>query len=150
MEQPEYSMLKRDRVELEYAPLYRKFGTGLTVFSPLKQGILTGKYNNGIPEDSRAQKTTGFLDSIEGDVLTKVAKLEPIAKKLGASQGQLALAWVIKNEHVSSAIIGATSVDQVTENLKSLELLDRLTPEVMKEIDEILGNAPELPLMRFT
>lgn len=155
MEQPEYNMLKRDRVEVEYAPLYRKFGTGLTIFSPLRRGILTGKYNSGvIPTDSRAHKEgSWFRDEIVNgkDMLERVAKLEGVAKKLGegVTQGQLALAWTIKNEHVSSAIIGATNVKQIQENLAAVPLVAEITPEIQDEIEQILGNKPSSGPMRF-
>jgi len=153
MEQPEYNLLKRDRVEAEYAPLYRKHGLGLTVFSPLRRGILTGKYNNGIPEDSRAAKEGSWFkkEIVEGgELLAKVAKLEPIAKRLGGTQGQLALAWVIKKPEVSSAIIGATSLKQVEENLGAIALVDKITDDVLKEIDDILGNVPQYPPARYS
>ena len=156
MEQPEYNMLKRERVELEYAPLYRKHGLGLTVFSPLRRGILTGKYNSGvIPTDSRAGKEgSWFLQEIlDGkELLARVALLADIAKRLGpdVTQGQLALAWVIKNEHVSSAIIGATSVKQIQENLAAVKVVDQLTPEIMTAIEEVLQNKPGKETMRFT
>jgi len=154
MEQPQYNMLTRNRVEVEYSGLYRKHGLGLTVFSPLMRGILTGKYNNGIPDDSRANKAGAewFKKQIvEGQAtLENVKKLEPIASKLGASMSQLALAWVVKNERVSSAIIGATSVQQINENLDSLKFVEKLTPDVLEEIDTALGNKPTALPMRFT
>lgn len=155
MEQPEYNMLKRDKVEVEFAGLYRKFGTGLTIFSPLRRGILTGKYNSGeIPADSRAAKEgSWFRDEIINgqDMLKRVAALEPIAKKLGleVTQGQLALAWTIKNPNVTSAIIGATNIKQVDENLAAVPLVERLTPELMEEIEKILGNKPKAIPMRY-
>ena len=155
MEQPEYNMLKRERVEVEYAGLYRKFGTGLTVFSPLRRGILTGKYNSGeIPVDSRAAKEgSWFRDEILNgqETLKRVAQLEPIAKKLGpeVTQGQLALAWTIKNPNVTNAIIGATNVKQIEENLAAVPLVDKLTPEIMEEIEQVLGNKPKGVPMRY-
>lgn len=158
MEQPQYNMLTRDKVEREFALLYEYYGTGLTIFSPLKTGILTGKYNDGIPEDSRYANATdafstgkaksygdeGWLKDIES-----TRKLAKIAEKLGADQTQLAYAWVIKNPHVSSAITGASKVEQVTKAVQSLALLEKLTPEVMKEIDDTLGNAPAPLTRRF-
>lgn len=154
MEQPQYNMLSRERVEVEYAPLYRKHGLGLTIFSPLQKGVLTGKYNNGIPEDSRANKSGAewFRDQIVNGkpMLERVARLDPIAKKIGATSGQLALAWVVKNEHVSSAIIGATSVAQIEENLAALRFVSKLTPEILEEVEAVLENKPKLPPMRFT
>lgn len=154
MEQPEYSMLHRDRVEREYAPLYRKHGLGLTIFSPLMRGILTGKYTHGIPEDSRANKSGAdwFRQQVANGkhILDRVARLEPIAQKIGATTGQLALAWVVKNERVSSAIIGATSVKQIQENLSALKFVEKLTPELLAEVEAVLENKPTLPPMRFT
>ena len=152
VEQPEYNMISRDRVEVEYAPLYRKCNLGLTVFSPLRRGILTGKYNQGIPSESRAAKEgSWFKEEIErgGDMLQRVARLEPIAKELGATTGQLALAWTLKHPHVSSAIIGATSVEQVEENLKAVQLVDRIDAGMMGRIDEVLQNRPESVPFRF-
>jgi len=155
MEQPEYNMLKRDRFEYEYEPLFRKFGTGTTVFSPLRRGILTGKYDNGVPEDSRAHKEGGwFKDEVTGEAgaktLASVKGLKAVSDKLGCNRAQLALAWVLKNENVSSAIIGATSVDQIDENIKALATLEKLTPAIMEEIDVILGNKPKPATWRFS
>ena len=158
MEQPQYNMLARDKVELEFSNLYEHYGTGLTIFSPLKTGILTGKYNDGIPEDSRiANSTDNFTASQKksyGDEqwqkqIEIVRKLKPVADKLGCDQSALAMAWVVKNPHVSSAITGASKVEQVTKSVKSLEVVPKLTPEVMKEIDDILGNAPTPLTRRF-
>lgn len=156
MEQPAYNMLDRVKVEGEFAHLYRDPGLGLTVFSPMKQGILSGKYRDGIPEDSRfAQKTVEYIngwwqtngkEKWDGIVET-VNKLQPIAERLGVKQSQLALAWVLSNENVSSAITGASSPQQVYENVGAVAVVDKLTPEILKEIDEILNNKPpELPL----
>jgi len=158
MEQPQYNMLVRERVEKEYALLYKECGIGLTPFSPLKGGILTGKYNDGIPSDSRfAQTTDNFISSAKKRFETeewqaeakKVAALKPVAEKLGTNQAMLAMAWVLKNPHVASAITGASRVEQVYEAVKSLDVLAKLTDEVMKEIDDILGNKPEALTMRF-
>ncbi|TDL16730.1 voltage-dependent potassium channel, beta subunit [Rickenella mellea] len=154
MEQPEYNLIKRDRVEVEYANLYPKHGLGLTVYSPLRRGILTGKYSSSdnIPADSRAAKEgSWFHDEIVNgrEMLDKVAKLRPIAEKLGATSGQLALAWVIRNEHVSSAIIGATSVAQLEENLGAVAVVEKLTDEVVKEIEDVMGTKPTGPPMRY-
>jgi len=160
MEQPEYNMFKRDRVEAEYSELYRKHGLGLTVFSPLRRGILTGKYNAGIPEGTRAHKEgSWFKDEIinGGEMLKKVEKLTDVATGLDelngkpVTTGQLALAWTIKNEHVSSAIIGATSVAQIDENLAAVELVQNgiLTDTVMENIEKILENKPKLVPKRY-
>jgi aryl-alcohol dehydrogenase-like predicted oxidoreductase len=154
VEQPEYNMISRTRVEIEYAPLYRKFNLGLTVFSPLRRGILTGKYNKGIPSGSRADKEgSWFKEEVEkgGDMLERVSRLEPLAKELGegVTTGQLALAWTLKHPNVSSAIIGATSVEQVRENLKAVELVEKIDKGLMDRIDEVLGNRPEGVPFRF-
>jgi len=154
MEQPEYNMLKRDRFEREYEPLFRKWGTGTTVFSPLRRGILTGKYDNGIPENSRAAKEGGwFKDEVSGEegakTLARVKKLKTVADKLSCTRAQLALAWTLKNPHVSSAIIGATSTSQIDENVAALAVLDKLTPELMAEIDAILENKPKADTWRY-
>ena len=158
MEQPQYNMLVRERCEREYQMLYETYGMGLTPFSPLKSGILTGKYNDGIPEDSRfAKSNDNFAKAMSERFGTedwaqeakKVAALKPIAEKLGASQANLAMAWVIKNPNVASAITGASRVEQVYDSVKALEVLPKLTDEIMKEIDEVLGNKPTPLVRRF-
>jgi voltage-dependent potassium channel beta subunit len=158
MEQPQYNMLYRDRVEREYALLYEKYGLGLTIFSPLKTGILTGKYNDGIPDDSRIAKASdGFTSSQRnsyGDeewkkTLAQVKQLKPIADKLNTDQATLALAWVLKNPNVSSAITGASKVDQIHKSVKALDLVEKLDDKIMAEIDEILQNKPEYPYRRL-
>ena len=158
MEQPAYNMLDRTKVETEFAHLYREVGLGLTVFSPMKQGILSGKYRNGVPDDSRfAQKGVEFIngfwqrtDKAKWDeVIQQINKLEPIAERLGAKQSQLALAWVLSNKNVSSAITGASNPEQVYENCKAVAVVEKLTPEILKEIDEILNNKPPEITARF-
>ena len=158
MEQPQYNLLTRERVEKEYALLYPEHGLGLTPFSPLKAGILTGKYNDGVPSDSRfAQSEDNFAKSMNARFQTedwqveakKVASLKPVAEKLGCSQAALAMAWVLKNPNVASAITGASRVGQVYDAVRSLEVVPKLTEEVMKEIDDILGNKPEPLVSRF-
>lgn len=158
MEQPKYNMLERTKVETEYAHLYREVGLGLTVFSPLNQGILSGKYKDGIPDNSRfAQQSVEFIkgywkrtgkEQWEGTI-KQVNKLEPIAEKLGIKLSVLALAWVLKNPNVSSAITGASSVDQIYENVKAVEAYKKLTPEILDEIDSILNNKPPTITSRF-
>jgi voltage-dependent potassium channel beta subunit len=150
VEQPQYNAFHRERFEKEYAPLYEKFQYGTTIWSPLASGLLTGKYNEGIPEDSRFatnkdffKKTVEELKSEEGQAkIEKVKKLTKVAEKLGASTSQLALAWAAKNPHVSTVILGASKVQQVHDNCAALKLLPKLTPEVMEEIEGILGNKP--------
>lgn len=158
MEQPQYSMLARDRVEKDYMLLYPNYGLGLTTWSPLRYGILTGKYNNGIPADSRfatsGDAVSKRMNESYGDekwegILKVVRKLKPIADRLGCSQANLALAWVIKNPNVSSAIIGASKPEQIDENIKAFDIVEKLTPEVMEEIDKVLENKPEQLTARF-
>lgn len=158
MEQPAYNMLEREKVEKEFYNLYREVGLGLTVFSPMKQGILSGKYKDGIPDNSRfAQTGVEFIDGWwkatgkekwDGIVET-VNKLQPITEKLGVKQSQLALAWVLSNKNVSCAITGASSAEQVYENVKAVAIVDKLTPEIFKEIDEILNNKPPTRPQRY-
>ena len=142
MEQPQYNLLHRDRVETEYARLYTDLGIGLTTWSPLASGVLTGKYNAGrIPPDSR-----GALKGYEwlGEKLTDparigvVRRLEPIAKDVGCTLAPLSIAWCLKNPHVSTVITGASRVGQVHENLKAIDVVPKLTPEVMARIDAAL------------
>jgi voltage-dependent potassium channel beta subunit len=143
MEQPQYNLFIRKRVEDEYARLYEDIGLGTTTWSPLASGLLTGKYNNGIPADSR-----GALPGYEWlrDALTdstrleKVRKLQEVADGLGCSLAQLSLAWCAKNPNVSTVITGASKVAQVHENLKALDVLPKLTPEVMAQINEVVGK----------
>jgi voltage-dependent potassium channel beta subunit len=141
VEQPQYHLFHRQRVEREYARLHDEIGLGLTTWSPLASGLLTGKYRGGtIPQDSRgALKNMDFLhktllDSAKNDA---VAKLEPIAAELGASVAQLAIAWVAKNPRVSTVITGASKLSQMQSNLGALPVIDKLTPEVLARIDEI-------------
>jgi voltage-dependent potassium channel beta subunit len=149
MEQPQYNMFHRDRVEVEYAPLYDEIGLGTTIWSPLASGILTGKYNDGIPADSRlALPDYGWLRPIvEGpggaEKLATVTKLAPLAKELDASLAQLAIAWCLANEDVSTVILGASKVSQITDNLGALDVAERLTPDVLERVEEILGNRPK-------
>jgi voltage-dependent potassium channel beta subunit len=143
MEQPQYNMLVREKVEREYARLFRDLGLGATIWSPLASGLLTGKYNDGIPSDSRGTlKGYEWLKPSITDPkrIGIVKKLVPIAADLGASMAQMALAWCLKNPNVSTVITGASRVEQVKENMKALEIVDKLTPEVMQRIDDTLGN----------
>lgn len=145
MEQPQYNLLVRDRVEKEYAPLYAELGLGTTVWSPLASGLLSGKYQQGIPEDSRAN-LPGYewlKANITPERLQRVAKLQPIAADLNCTLAQFAIAWCLKNPNVSTVITGASRVEQVHENLKALDVAARLTPEVLARVDEALGNKPQ-------
>lgn len=145
MEQPQYNMLHRERVEREYARLYRDLGLGTTIWSPLASGLLTGKYNDGIPADSRAN-LAGYewlRPHITNPKRVEVAKrLAGIAADLGISMAQMALAWCLKNPNVSTVITGASRVEQVQENMKALDAVEKLTPEVMQRIEEALGKQP--------
>ena len=143
MEQPQYNLLHRQRVEVEYARLYEDIGLGTTTWSPLASGLLTGKYNNGIPKNSRgALKGYDWLKDVltNKENLEKVAKLEKIAKQLDCTLAQFSIAWCAKNPNVSTVITGASRVEQVHENMKALEVLPKLTEDVMKEVNEIVGT----------
>lgn len=149
MEQPEYNMFHRDRFEKEYAPLYREEGLGTTIWSPLASGVLTGKYNDGIPAGSRMD-TPGFewlrkmLDSDRGrDRVEKVRQMSGVAKELGISMAEMALAWCLKNPNVSTVITGASKPEQVVQNMKALDAVSLLTSDVMDKLDGILQNKPE-------
>jgi len=140
VEQPQYHLFHRERVEKEYARLYEDIGLGLTTWSPLASGLLTGKYKAGIPKGSRgAMESMSFLREQLTDKAKNeaVAQLEGIAAELGASVAQLALAWVNHNPHVSSVILGASKLSQLEDNLKALAITPKLTPEVLAEIDRI-------------
>lgn len=138
MEQPEYNLFNRHKVETEFAPLYAKYGMGITTWSPLESGILTGKYQAGIPKGSRFAKHPELGQRLTQEKIKKVGKLQGLADRLGCTMSQLALGWCLKNRHVSSVITGATSVSQLKENLKAGEIKDLLTREILKEIDAIL------------
>ena len=141
MEQPQYNLFHRERVEQEYARLYADIGLGTTIWSPLASGMLTGKYNAGIPPDSRgALKGYEWLAERLTDAakIAVVKRLEPIARDLSCTLAQLALAWCLRNPHVSTVITGATRVAQVHENLKAREVVPKLTPDVMARIEAAL------------
>ena len=147
-EQPQYNAFHRQRFEVEYAPIFEQFKYGTTIWSPLAGGLLTGKYNNGVPADSRFANPDFEADkrpqTEEGKVkIEKVRRLTEVAKKVDGNVGQLALAWAAKNENVSSIILGATKPEQIHDNCGALKLLEKLTPEVMEEIEEILQNKPK-------
>ena len=151
MEQPQYNMFARERVEREYHRLYREVGLGTTVWSPLASGVLTGKYANGVPRGTRMdlpdyQWLRSRIDSPEGRAnVRKADDLVRLAQRLGMPPAQLAIAWCLKNRHVSSVILGASTPEQLRENLGSLERVPQLTDEVQETIEGILGNRPELP-----
>ncbi|MBK6644277.1 MAG: aldo/keto reductase [Anaerolineales bacterium] len=142
VEQPQYNLLERGRLEGDYVRFYKDYGYGTTTWSPLASGLLSGKYLGGIPKDSRGGlKGYEWLHSrlTDQERLKKVAALEPIAKEIGATLSQLALAWCLKNPFVSTVITGASRVEQVHENMKSAEFVEKLTPEIMDKIDAVFG-----------
>lgn len=152
MEQPQYNMLHRDRVEREYHRLYSEIGLGTTIWSPLASGILTGKYSQGIPDGSRMslpdyQWLRERLDTDEGRAqIARARELETLARELGMPLAQLAIAWCLKSPHVSTVILGASSADQLRQNLTAAEKVRSLTDEVMQRIEAVLDNRPELPV----
>ncbi len=140
MEQPQYHLFHRKRIEQEYARLYDDIGLGLTTWSPLASGLLTGKYRDGVPQDSRgARPELGFLlgGLTDASKNAAVGKLERVASELDCSVAQLAIAWVAKNPRVSSVIMGASKLSQLQSNLGALPVIERLSPEVMAKIDAI-------------
>jgi voltage-dependent potassium channel beta subunit len=142
VEQPQYNLLARDRVEKEYAPLYRDIGLGTTTWSPLASGVLTGKYNEGIPAGSRGT-VKGYEWLVERLTdpakIAKVRRLAPIASEIGCTLAQLAIAWCLKNPNVSSVITGASRPAQVKENMQALAVVPQLAPDVRARIDEALA-----------
>ena len=149
MEQPEYNMFHRERFESEYARLYSEIGLGTTIWSPLASGLLTGKYNEGIPEGTRGSlKGYEWLrDEFESEGarknIQKVRQLMPIAQDLGCSMAKLALAWCLKNPNVSTVITGASRAIQVSENMAAMEIVPKITGDVMEQIEAILDNKPK-------
>ncbi len=148
MEQPQYNMFERTKLEKDYLLLFRDHGLGTTIWSPLASGLLTGKYINSDPKDTRLniegmdwlkEKTLGDLSRIE-----KTKQLDKLAKELGATLPKLSIAWCVKNPHVSTTILGASKTEQLKETLTSIDILPLLTTEVMTKIDEILQNKPVL------
>ena len=147
MEQPQYNMFHRERVEKEYLPLYKEIGLGTTIWSPLASGVLTGKYNSGTPPGSRATlEGYEFLRQyvITSENIERVKKLQPIAKELGCTMAQLGLAWCLMNPNVSTVITGASRSEQVVENMKAPEVVPRVDSNVLERIEAILGNKPQL------
>jgi voltage-dependent potassium channel beta subunit len=152
MEQPQYNMLHRDRVEREYARLYDEIGLGTTIWSPLGSGVLTGKYAGGVPPRSRMSVPEyGWLrerviDSDEGRArIRKANDVAALAREIGLSPARLAIAWCLKNPHVSTVILGASRVEQLRENLTAPDAVARLSPEVLERLEAILQNRPEPP-----
>lgn len=151
MEQPQYNMFHRERFENEYRRLYGEIGLGTTIWSPLASGLLTGKYNNSAPVDTRINLTG--MEWLKEETIGEKAKekiekaklLSLMANKMGVSLPKLALAWCVKNNNVSTVILGASKTEQLKENLKSLEVVSMLTDEVLNEIELILRNKPVIP-----
>lgn len=145
MEQPQYNLFRRRRVEEELSPLCRDLGMGLTTFSPLYFGILSGKYNDGIPASTRAslEEMAWLRDNITPERIAIVRQLGEVAADLGLTNAQLAIAWILRRKEVSSVITGATKQSQLQENLQAAEAVDKLTDEVLERIEEILGNQHE-------
>ena len=144
MEQPQYHMFHRRRVESELSPLAESFGIGLTTWSPLASGILTGKYNEGIPEGSRASldSMSWIKENITQERISKVIQLSDVAAKLGISVAQLAIAWLLRRKEVSAVITGATKLSQLKENIAAREATDQLDDFILEEIEQILDNDP--------
>jgi voltage-dependent potassium channel beta subunit len=152
MEQPQYNMLHRDRVEREYQPLYTEIGLGTTIWSPLASGVLTGKYGDGVPQGSRMTLPDyqwlreRVIDSEQGrEQIRKAAELKRLAQEVGVSLTQMALAWCLKNPHVTTVILGASNTKQLEENLAAADTVAALTDDVMQRIEQVLQNRPELP-----
>jgi len=148
MEQPQYNLLERNKMENEFGMIFKTVGMGTTIWSPLASGLLSGKYNDGIPDGSRFG-LTGFdwlKDRwMKDDLLNKVRQLGNLAKELGISQAELSIAWCIKNPNVTTAILGATRKEQLLQNLKSLDAVAKLNDEVMQRIEDIVQTKPALP-----
>jgi voltage-dependent potassium channel beta subunit len=143
VEQPEYNLFHRNRVEVEYSRLYEEIGLGLTTWSPLASGLLTGKYKDGVPPGSRGaiQRMSFLVPELTDKAKNKaVASLGDVAKELGCSTAQLALAWCLRNPHVSTVITGASRVSQVEENLKAVDLVPKLSPALLERIDGIVAG----------
>lgn len=148
MEQPQYHLYHRDRVEQEYKRLYSTIGLGTTIWSPLASGVLTGKYSSGVDEGTRLARKG--LDWLRNNILTeenirKTESLKPIAQELNATLPQLAIAWCLKNPNVSTVILGASKTSQLQENIASLAIVPKLTDDVIKRIEEIVQNKPAEP-----
>lgn len=147
MEQPQYNLFERNKIENDYLEVFKNVGLGTTIWSPLASGLLTGKYNNGIPEGSRlAIEGFGWLKerTIMEEKFVKVKQLQTLAAELGVSLAALSIAWCIQNPNVTTAILGATKKEQLTDNLTALEVVKLLTPEVIANIEHIMQNKPVL------
>jgi voltage-dependent potassium channel beta subunit len=148
VEQPQYNLFERNKLENEFLMIFRTVGMGTTIWSPLASGLLSGKYNSGIPEGSRlALSGFDWLKDrwLKEGILEKVKKLAAFAEELGVSLAELSIAWCISNPNVTTAILGATNKDQLNQNLKALEAVNKLTPEVLSRIESIVETKPVLP-----
>lgn len=148
VEQPQYNMLHRHKVEVEFAQIYKSVGLGLTIWSPLASGLLTGKYNSGISDDYRLKRDElAWLAerNLVEDNLKKVAQLMEFAKEIGTDVTRLAIAWCLKNPNVSTVLLGASKPEQLKHNLTALEVVPLLTDEIMERIEKILNNKPQHP-----
>jgi voltage-dependent potassium channel beta subunit len=148
MEQPQYNLFERNKVENEYLMVYKTVGLGTTIWSPLASGLLSGKYNNGIPEGSRFDlKGFDWLRDrwMKEDIVNKVRKLSVVADRLEIKMAQLSIAWCLKNPHVTSVILGATSKEQLLDNLQAIGAASKLTAEIIQEIEDIVQTRPILP-----
>ncbi|MBN1231112.1 MAG: aldo/keto reductase [Anaerolineales bacterium] len=145
VEQPQYHLFHRRRVEAELSSITEALGIGLVTWSPLAGGLLTGKYNNGIPEGSRAslQDMSWMKDHITKEKVEKVVELEKVAKEMGATMAQLAIAWLLRRKDVTSVITGATKLSQLEDNIRSSEFVEKLTDPVLQKIEDIVDNDPE-------
>lgn len=149
LEQPQYNLFERNKIENEYLDVFRTVGLGTTVWSPLATGLLTGKYNNGAPKDSRlGMKGFEWLADrwLSKDKIDKVKKLSKIADDLKVSMPQLAIAWCIQNPHVTTAILGATKIEQLKDTFQAIEVVEKLSVEVNEAIEKIMKNKPMLAL----
>lgn len=149
VEQTEYNLFKRQKIEVDYYTIFKNVGMGTTIWSPLASGLLTGKYNDGVPDGSRlALEGFEWLKdrTLSDEKINRVRNLGKLANELGTTLATLSIAWCIKNNNVTTAILGATKEAQLLENLKAIEVLPKLTEEVMTKIDEIMGTKPDMPM----
>ena len=148
VEQPEYNMLHREKVEVEYSQIYKTVGLGTTIWSPLASGILSGKYSAGVKSETRLTDPNNewLKDArLKDDDVAKAKELSKVAQEIGITMPQLAISWCLKNDDVNTVILGASKMSQLEENLKAGGMVDKLTEDVMDEIEEILDNKPKHP-----
>lgn len=141
VEQPQYNLVYRNRFETELAPVVLEHGMGTVIWSPLSSGILTGKYDDGIPEDSRLARNNWLRERVDDGLLDKVKQLKPIADDLGISRAELAIAWALQHEAVTSVILGATKIHQLESNLRARDASEQFTDDIMQRIDEVFDPA---------